>query len=93
MSRFGFNRSLHVCRRCLGPVLEGDNHFVCSVCDADTDGPVANICGCGIRTAGTRRDLGFKYAPNPNRSAQSPAAVVILFGKTEKISAEIEIVD
>ena len=92
MSEALYRRVPHACRTCMGPVLSHDTGFVCAVCDAASTEVVA-ICGCGIESADYRRDLGFRCAPNPNRSAQSPAAVVILFGQTQKTSAESEIVD
>lgn len=75
-----FHRTDHVCRTCLGPVLEGGGGFICAVCDAAGDAPEA-ICGCGIRVQGPggRRRL-FQCTSNPARGPASPAAVVITFG-------------
>jgi len=75
-----FRRVLHACRKCLGPVLQGKDGFVCAVCDA-ADARVEDICGCGISAGeGGRKNLGFRCIPNPERGPASPAAVVIAFG-------------
>lgn len=74
-----YRRTDHVCRTCLGPVLEGAAGFTCAVCDAAGATPEA-ICGCGIRVAGQGgKRLPFRCTPNPARGPASPAAVVITF--------------
>jgi len=83
MSDALYRRTQHACRICMGPVLAGEKEFICAVCDAASI-VVSGICGCGIEVAGSRRGLGFRCAVNLERSPQSPAAVVILFGKIEE---------
>lgn len=75
-----YRRTAHVCRICLGPVLEGENGYICAVCDASGSTPEA-ICGCGIKVQGpgSRRHL-FACVPNPSRGPASPSAIVITFG-------------
>jgi hypothetical protein len=75
-----YTRSEHVCRVCLGPILTGDDHFICAVCDA-TGQSVETICGCGLRAKGTSRDLGFRCVPNPVRSSKCPSLAIIVFAK------------
>jgi hypothetical protein len=81
MSEFRFRRVAHVCRTCLGPVLEGaDGKFTCAVCDAMGETP-QQICGCGLHVSGsTARALGFRCTANPARGPSSPAGTVIVFG-------------
>jgi hypothetical protein len=78
-----YARTEHVCRTCLGPILRGDDQFICAVCDA-AGAEVEAICGCGLRVEGSRRPLGFKCVQNPVRSPQCPAPAIILFAKVEE---------
>ena len=74
-----YRRTGHCCRTCLGPVLQGDEGFICAVCDASGPAPAA-ICGCGIRVAAPGgRILPFSCQTNPTRGPASPSAVVITF--------------
>ena len=75
-----FSRTGHVCRTCMGPVLNGEDGFVCAVCDA-TGATTETICGCGIRLPGEALGRAFRCSPNPARGAASPAAAVITFGQ------------
>ncbi len=83
MSDALYRRTEHACRACMGPILAGEDGFLCAVCDAASR-VVSGICGCGIEVAGSRRGLGFRCVTNLERSPQSPAGVVILFGKIEE---------
>jgi hypothetical protein len=75
-----YGRSPHVCRHCLGPILQYDGGFICAVCDAAA-GAVEVICGCGIKVAGSSARRGFfRCTANPARGPASPAAIVITFG-------------
>ncbi len=74
-----YRRTAHVCRTCLGPVMEHGGGYVCAVCDASGATP-SSICGCGIKVQGPggRRRL-FACTPNPARGPASPSGYVITF--------------
>ncbi|HTO99797.1 MAG TPA: hypothetical protein VMJ64_00360 [Anaerolineales bacterium] len=80
-----FRRVSHACRKCLGPILQTEDGFVCAVCDA-AGARGEEICGCGISAGeGGRKNLSFRCIPNPERGPASPAAVVIAFGATRPV--------
>jgi hypothetical protein len=81
-----WNLTDHTCRICLGRILETEGLFMCSACEAETSGVPDAICGCGIRVGESKRDGGFRCAPNPNRSPSNPSAVVIAFGGTRAVN-------
>lgn len=84
-----FRRVFHACRRCLGPILQGESGFVCAVCDA-VGARVEEICGCGISAGeGGRKNLGFRCIPNLERGPAFPAAVVIAFGAPCPVDREV----
>lgn len=78
----------HACRQCFGPILHDGERFVCGICSAESTGTVDEICGCGVIVSGNpRKNLGFRCHPNPARGPQSPARIVIQFGRTDTVGA------
>jgi hypothetical protein len=85
----------HACRFCLGRVLRHKNTFRCSdcgvSCQGGEDGIPKEICGCGMKVDAIRQRTGttdvFRCGPNPHRSHNSPAEIVILFGAVAAIPA------
>ncbi len=70
----------HVCRECLGRILERvDNPaggYRCSNCGASTVGAVESLCACGMRID-ANADLGFRCEPNPKQTFEFPHEVVV----------------
>lgn len=74
----------HVCRTCLGRVLERTGEFVCSGCEQQTGGAVSDLCGCGMcSTAGRALPAivrgAFHCGDNPALGPASPLKIVILY--------------
>jgi len=72
----GWQRVDHACRFCGGRIASKAGQFLCFVCGAATGGAVKGICGCGLVGAAGRHP--FVCAPNPQKSAASPAEIVIV---------------
>jgi hypothetical protein len=87
-----WNLTDHICRGCLGRILECETGlFMCSSCEAETSGAPDAICGCGIKISNSKRDGGFKCAPNLNRTPENPGAIVVTFaGNPEPMPAVVE---
>ena len=68
----------HACRHCGGRVLQSGQFFRCSVCASGSIGSPSDMCGCGILPTARLGRARMKCGPNPNKSAQSPAEIVIL---------------
>ncbi len=73
----------HACRFCGSRIVADGVVYRCSSCGATTTGGPEGICGCGLNVVtGHRKDTPnlFRCAPNPHRSANSPAEIVIVCG-------------
>ncbi len=79
----------HACRRCLGPILQSGQTFVCAICAASAIGSPTDICGCGIapRKIGKREGF-FRCMTNPAPSPANPARIVIGFAHPAADSAD-----
>ena len=76
----GWSLAPHVCRQCLGRVLEQDGAFLCSNCGLSCKEEPWGICGCGLRARSPiAKRAGFRCVPNPTPSPATPAEIVILF--------------
>ena len=74
----------HVCRSCLGRIVERNGVFLCSGCERTATGKPDAICGCGMHLDGmpiSARTL-FRCDVNPNQGPTSPARIVITYGGT-----------
>ncbi len=80
MSDEGWRLVPHVCRGCLGRLLERAGVFRCAVCAAEAEGGPDAICGCGISVEGAPAPVGFRCEPNTARTPENPAEFVIAFG-------------
>jgi hypothetical protein len=84
----------HVCRFCLGRVLEGDGDtFRCADCGVEGKGRPDEVCGCGLQLGEGRlatRRL-FRCAPNPNPSATCRSEIVIAFGDPPQAPARADV--
>ncbi len=77
----------HVCRACLGRILERNSVFMCSCCEAAAR-HVDDICGCGMRAAikptkGTGRlppglEGAYRCAVNTARTMANTSRIVII---------------
>lgn len=81
MSRGAYILTNHLCRECLGRILqridgEGAGLHRCSNCGAEASGEVESICACGMRLS-DQTDLRFRCMRNPKRSPKFPAEVVV----------------
>lgn len=89
MSDAGWTLTSHACRHCLGRLLERAGVFMCADCEIEAHGKPDAICGCGMRIEAaqsrTRTKDVFRCGPNPLRSHNSPAKIVILFGDTPAV--------
>lgn len=75
-----WNLSPHICRRCLGRILEREGEYRCSGCGLSCGREPWDICGCGLRAkTPIAKRSGFRCVPNPTPSPASPAEIVILF--------------
>ena len=76
-----YGRSPHVCRHCLGPILQYDGGFICAVCDAAAEGRsrlfVAAVSKWLVQVRG---EASSAVQPIPQGGPASPAATVITFG-------------
>lgn len=76
----------HVCRHCLGRILERNGRFVCSNCEATGSLTPKAICGCGMKPPkGTvllpgRAGQSYHCGPNPERGPDNLAAICVLYG-------------
>ena len=68
----------HVCRHCLGRLLSDPwrNAVKCSRCGAEHNGPVEELCMCGVRAG--QFDRLFVCARNPEQSRESPSEIVAM---------------
>ena len=71
----------HVCRQCLGRVLQRGTVFRCAMCGAEGQGEPAAICACGIAAPRLHGRPLFRCGPNPAPAAGEPgeAQIVVLF--------------
>jgi hypothetical protein len=80
----GWRLALHVCRFCLGGVLERAGVFRCSS-DCRVQGGTApeDICGCGLQVAGpsVRHQSLFRCRPRAVYASSVSSAAVITFGE------------
>lgn len=76
----------HVCRLCLGRILERNGLFMCSSCEVQASLRPHAICGCGMKAPAGRTPLptpvraAFRCGINPARGPASLARICILFG-------------
>lgn len=73
----------HACHHCGSRVLVDGDLYRCSTCGATAVGGPEGICACGLNAVAGRQektDALFRCAPNPRRSANNPAEIVILCG-------------
>jgi hypothetical protein len=72
----------HVCRFCLGRVLEHAGIFRCSDCGLQGGTAPGEICGCGLQVAEppVRRQGLFRCSPREACGSSVSAEVVIMFG-------------
>ena len=75
----------HCCRGCLGRVIQREATFRCADCGAAAARRPDGICGCGLLPDAMRARSGrssdiFRCGPNPRRTPENPAEIVILFG-------------
>jgi hypothetical protein len=71
--------SPHVCRHCLGRILQKENEFRCSTCGVTSTDAPKGICGCGIKVNGSKGER-YHCRPNPDKSFKAPAEYVIFLG-------------
>lgn len=81
-----WNLTEHVCRQCLGRILERNKTFMCSSCEAVAALRPHALCGCGMKAPNARAPLpnavraAYRCGVNPARGPASPARYCILFG-------------
>jgi hypothetical protein len=86
----------HVCRVCLGRILERNGAYLCSICEVTASLRPNAICGCGMRGVGTSPDKdlprlikqAYHCGQNPVRGPGSPARIAILFADGTPAKAE-----
>ena len=72
----------HICRSCLGRVLEriapdGSRVFRCAKCGIERfGGDDAAICMCGLRLGGDGVDLGVRCVPNSGRHQEILSEII-----------------
>jgi hypothetical protein len=75
----------HCCRFCLGRIASDGETYHCTNCGVEAagvrDGKPVAICGCGMRPSPKSKGhlKSFACGPNPDRTPQNPAEIVILF--------------
>jgi hypothetical protein len=76
----------HVCRRCLGRLLEreeaGRKIYRCADCGASGEGHVSDLCTCGV-TLKTGKRVSFQCVPNRAKSDAYSAEIVSAFGPVD----------
>jgi hypothetical protein len=79
----GWRLAPHVCRSCLGRVLERAGTFRCSDCELQGGTAPEDICGCGLQVAEppVRRQGLFRCRPREACGSSVSAEVVIMFGE------------
>ncbi len=70
----------HVCRDCLGRILERVDvpagGYRCSNCGATASKAIEELCACGMRIDSSA-DLGFRCEPNPAPTFNFPHEVIV----------------
>lgn len=73
----------HVCRVCLGRLLErsedGKRIVRCAECGLEAEGVHRDLCACGVRQRGGK-DAGMRCGRNPGISPERPQEIVVLLG-------------
>ena len=78
----------HVCRHCMGRILERGNDLRCADCGARATQvhlprlvPSQPLCCCGLKEpVGSTVKQNFRCVPNPHKSAENRAEIVVSFG-------------
>ncbi len=86
----GWRLAPHVCRFCLGRVLERAGTFRCSDCGVLGGTAPEDICGCGLQVAvpSVRHQSLFRCRPWEVRGSSVSAEAVITFGEETAELAE-----
>jgi hypothetical protein len=71
----------HACRICFGRILsrtmpDGSTVSRCSECDTEVEGGPHKLCCCGVKLNGGK-NAGLRCLPNPNKTPEAPAAIVV----------------
>lgn len=74
----------HVCKHCLGRVIEKGTIFRCSSCGATSPGNPKGICGCGIKVQGGKGER-YHCRANPSISFENPSEYTICLGDTPAV--------